>query len=517
MSKLRWGVAGVTLLSVGVLATPASAASRSVFKTRGKELSAVVTTCPADTPAGTQCEAWLVFASQNRITQNGTVDRQGALSADKFQLSFTGSGFDVAHVGGGTGTPSAFHVANTLATGTATGTIDFGCDPLATGCVASTVTISLQLTANAPANFFRDRSVSEFNGCRNINRSNARQRTADGSAVIDGVSLPTTAIGPFPSSIGTSGFTTIQRGSARRVPDRRRRRALVARVGGPAPSPPLVRSGSCPPSSSTGFPRPPTSGAASAPSSNAEDVIAVELPGFGTPRPDGFGATMDDYAAWLTGHLETLDQPIDLVGHDWGAGFTMRLVSLRADLVRSWVLDAAGFADPGFEWHDFAKIWQTPGDGEAFWEQQLALSTEERAAVFLAFGVPQEDAMAMGTAIDATMAGCILDLYRSATRGAGRVGAGLRRHPEARHGGGPERRPVPRRRVVATAGRAAGRAPRAQRLDGVGHWWMAQDPAAAAAMLESFWENDMLDLKITGGTSGRRNGRAGVLGRRRCP
>ena len=84
--------AGVALLSVGVLAIPASAASRSVFKTRGKELSAVVTTCPA-------------------------------------------------------------------------------------------------------------------------NRSNSRQRTADGSAVIDGASLPTTAIGPFPSSIGTSGFTTNQRGT----------------------------------------------------------------------------------------------------------------------------------------------------------------------------------------------------------------------------------------------------------------------------------------------------------------
>ena len=44
------------------------------------------------------------------------------------------------------------------------------------------------------------------------------------------------------------------------------------------------------------------------------------------------------------------------------------------------------------------------------------MSTEERAGVFLAFGVPQDDAMAMGAAIDATMAGCILDLYRSATR-----------------------------------------------------------------------------------------------------
>ena len=217
-----------------------------------------------------------------------------------------------------------------------------------------------------------------------------------------------------------------------------------------------------------------------------QDVIAVELPGFGTPRPDGFGATMDEYAAWLTGHLETLDQPIDLVGHDWGAGFALRLVSLRPDLVRSWVLDAAGLADPGFEWHDFAKIWQTPGDGEAFWEQQLALSTEERAGVFLAFGVPQEDALAMGAAIDATMAGCILDLYRSATR--------------VQDDWGPDFVDIPKPGMVVVPGddpflnaegatRAAQRAgAQTARLDGVGHWWMAQDPAAAAALLESFWE-----------------------------
>jgi pimeloyl-ACP methyl ester carboxylesterase len=217
-----------------------------------------------------------------------------------------------------------------------------------------------------------------------------------------------------------------------------------------------------------------------------QDVVAVALPGFGTPRPDGFGATMDEYAAWLTGHLETLDQPIDLVGHDWGAGFTMRLVSLRPDLVRSWVLDAAGLADPDFEWHDFAKLWQTPGDGEAFWEEQLALSTEERAGVFLAFGVPQDDAMAMASAVDATMAGCILDLYRSAT--------------QVQDDWGPDFVDISKPGMVVIpsddpfldaegATRAALRAgARTARLEGVGHWWMAQDPEAAAALLESFWE-----------------------------
>jgi pimeloyl-ACP methyl ester carboxylesterase len=114
------------------------------------------------------------------------------------------------------------------------------------------------------------------------------------------------------------------------------------------------------------------------------------------------------------------------------------------------------------------------------------LSTEERAGVFLAFDVPQEDAMAMGAAIDATMAGCILDLYRSATR--------------VQDDWGPDFVDIPKPGMVVVPGedpfldaegatRAAQRAgARTARLDGVGHWWMAQDPAAAAAMLESFWE-----------------------------
>src|SRR6266511_5211652 len=113
------------------------------------------------------------------------------------------------------------------------------------------------------------------------------------------------------------------------------------------------------------------------------DVVTPSLPGFGNPRPQGFGATMDDYAAWLIGELERIGEPVDLVGHDWGGGFTVRVVSLRPDLVRTWVTDAAGLADVDFEWHDFAKIWQTPEQGEAFWEQQLAISPEERAGVFV--------------------------------------------------------------------------------------------------------------------------------------
>jgi pimeloyl-ACP methyl ester carboxylesterase len=116
-----------------------------------------------------------------------------------------------------------------------------------------------------------------------------------------------------------------------------------------------------------------------------DDVIAVQLPGFGCPRPPGFGATKEEYVTWLVGELEKIapQGPIDLVGHDWGGGFVVRLVSTRADLVRSWVCDAAGLGDVNFEWHDFAKIWQTPGEGEKFYADNLAIPADERGAAVL--------------------------------------------------------------------------------------------------------------------------------------
>jgi pimeloyl-ACP methyl ester carboxylesterase len=218
------------------------------------------------------------------------------------------------------------------------------------------------------------------------------------------------------------------------------------------------------------------------------DVVALQLPGFGCPRPAGFGATKEEYVDWLVGELEEVaaQGPVDLVGHDWGGGFTVRLVSTRPDLVRSWVSDAAGIGDPTFEWHDFAKIWQTPGAGEEFFEQQLAMSVDERASMFeTMFSVPHDEAIALVSPADQTMADCILALYRSATE-VGKEWA-------------PDFHDVPKPGVVLlpsddpflsgdTARTGASRAGASVReLPGLGHWWMLQDPARGAAVLEEFW------------------------------
>ncbi|MEY2419821.1 MAG: hypothetical protein QOG90_2501 [Actinomycetota bacterium] len=141
---------------------------------------------------------------------------------------------------------------------------------------------------------------------------------------------------------------------------------------------------------------------------------ALRLPGFGCPRPEGFTATKDAYVEWIVNELRSLDGPIDLVGHDWGGGFSARIGQKYPELVRSFVTDVGGVLHPNYVWHDFAQIWQTPGDGEKFFEDQEASTPEERAPLFAMFGLDETAALKLTRMGDPVMNSCILDLYRSA-------------------------------------------------------------------------------------------------------
>ena len=50
-----------------------------------------------------------------------------------------------------------------------------------------------------------------------------------------------------------------------------------------------------------------------------DDVVRLALPGFATPVLEGFAATKEEYADWVVAQLETIGEPVDLVGHDWGS------------------------------------------------------------------------------------------------------------------------------------------------------------------------------------------------------
>jgi pimeloyl-ACP methyl ester carboxylesterase len=216
-----------------------------------------------------------------------------------------------------------------------------------------------------------------------------------------------------------------------------------------------------------------------------EETVALSLPGFGCARPPGFGATKDDYADWLVTELERFDAPVDLVGHDWGALLTYRIATTRADLLRSWTADVGNGVHPDVRWHRFARVWQTPDEGEAYFKAIHEAPVEDMAQAYESFHLGHDDALTLAKWSDETMGTCILDLYRSAT-------------PNVHHSWGAQFAPTSAPGLILFAeldsfGNEAMSHEVAQTLgareatlDGVGHWWALEDPRQAAAVIKEF-------------------------------
>ena len=216
------------------------------------------------------------------------------------------------------------------------------------------------------------------------------------------------------------------------------------------------------------------------------DCVTVAPPGFRAPVPDGFDATPAGYVDWLADEVAGIGTPVDLVGHDWGAGHVFGLAGTRPDLVRSWAADCAGLLHPSYEWHDAAKVWRTPGEGEEAIASLTGLPTDDLAAAYAALGMPEDIARAMAEAAGDEMAACILTLYRAADRDvldavAARLAAsdrpGLLLSAEA----DPYVAAALAEDVAAHVGATV--APLPER----GHWWMVEDPGPGADSLAAFW------------------------------
>jgi pimeloyl-ACP methyl ester carboxylesterase len=214
-----------------------------------------------------------------------------------------------------------------------------------------------------------------------------------------------------------------------------------------------------------------------------DDVVLLGLPGFGSALPDGFEPTMQTYADWLAAELAPYDED-DLVTHDWGAILALRVLADRPANVRSWVSDM-GDLSADFEWHDTAKTWQTPGDGEALMEVFVGAPLADRALILQGVGVPEAHATEMAVHLDQTMADAILVLYRSATDVGNEWGPGI---DDINAPGlliesmlDPFRSAGRVRRLAERTGAAIATMPEA------GHFWMLDDPAVAAATVTEFW------------------------------
>jgi pimeloyl-ACP methyl ester carboxylesterase len=217
-----------------------------------------------------------------------------------------------------------------------------------------------------------------------------------------------------------------------------------------------------------------------------DDCVLLSPPGFGAPVPAGFGGTRLEHRDWLIGELERLGEPVDLVGHDWGAGHTYAVAAARPDLLRSWAADCGGLLHPDYEWHRAAALWQTPGVGEAAIAQFIAV---DAATLVAGARVPEALAPTMAAHLDDRMGWAILTLYRSAVQPAMRQLGEALADAERRPGLVIDATADPYVPSALAPDVAAAVGADVLTLEGMGHWWMWEDPALAADGLVAFWLN----------------------------
>jgi pimeloyl-ACP methyl ester carboxylesterase len=218
-----------------------------------------------------------------------------------------------------------------------------------------------------------------------------------------------------------------------------------------------------------------------------DSVACVSPPGFGAPLPSGFDPTPQAYVDWLASELAAVDGPIDLVGHDWGAGHVLGLLDEHADVVRSWVVDCAGLVHHDYEWHDMAQAWQTPELGEQVVALMTGGTVDDRIGTFTDIGLPEDTARGFAEAADETMGRAILGLYRGARQPYMRE-LGERLAATSLPAGhvviGSDDPYVPADLGADMASRLGASA---TVLEGHGHWWMVHAPDASAEALVTFW------------------------------
>ena len=211
------------------------------------------------------------------------------------------------------------------------------------------------------------------------------------------------------------------------------------------------------------------------------EVVAADLPGFAEPAPrrlsrDQGGLRRLD----LPSSCEALGGDVDLVGHDWGSLLVQRVASIRPDLLRSVTCGGAA-VDVDYPWHPLAQVWQTPGEGERYMEEEL--TAEFGIEHLVENGVPREDAERNIWLTDVRQ-GHDPQALPLGGRHRRRMAARPRAPGGAGDGDLGPHRPLRAARVRRGAG---------ERMKGelvvleCGHWWPFERPEETAAALLRHW------------------------------
>jgi pimeloyl-ACP methyl ester carboxylesterase len=216
-------------------------------------------------------------------------------------------------------------------------------------------------------------------------------------------------------------------------------------------------------------------------------AVAPDMPGYGAAdKPADFDYTVDGYARHLAGIVDQLKiDTVHLVLHDFGGAWGLAWAVQHPDAFASATLINTGVL-LDYPWHRLAKIWRTPGVGEAF----MATTNRPAFRKLVGHDNPRLPAAAIERLYEVSRSWptkrAVLKLYRATPASA--MGANAK-----------PLRELDRPALVvwgtgdvyipwAQAARQRESFPSAQieLLEGLGHWPFLEDPAHVAELVIPF-------------------------------
>lgn len=216
-------------------------------------------------------------------------------------------------------------------------------------------------------------------------------------------------------------------------------------------------------------------------------AVAPDMPGYGAAdKPADFAYTSDGYAKHLAGILDQLGiTNVHLVLHDFGGAWGLVWAVQHPDAFASATLINTGVL-LDYKWHRLARIWRTPGVGEAF----MATTTKPAFRMLLSHDNPRLPASAIDRLYDVSQSWptkrAVLKLYRATPASA----MGALRDPlreldrPALVVWGTDDAYIPWRQ--ADRQRESFPSARIHLLEGLGHWPFLEDPAHVAELVIPF-------------------------------
>jgi pimeloyl-ACP methyl ester carboxylesterase len=228
-------------------------------------------------------------------------------------------------------------------------------------------------------------------------------------------------------------------------------------------------------------------------------AIAPDMPGYGkSERPRQFDYTVKGYAHFLKSLLEALGlDRVHLVLHDFGGPWGLEWAAEHPAHIASLTLINCGVL-PGYRWHKFARIWQTPVIGEIF--QLIATRRAFRALLNADNPKPFPDIFVnrMFDDSDWQMKRGVLALYRASrdlSSTSARLGETLKQLSLPAlvvWGAGDKYIPVRFAEIQKQFFKAD-----VHVLEGSGHWPMIDDPSQVRQLVIGFLRKQ-LDLDLSG-------------------